>query len=137
MKKSIVPCFLISLACSAVSFAAEKNIIFFITDDQSPTLGCYGDPIAKTPAIDAVAEDGTLFQNAFATTASCSASRSVVLSGLHNHANGQYGHQHSFHKFSSYENVSSLSLPRAMAKGGIQNWPYWKVSCGSRKSLPL
>ena len=59
--------------------AAEKNIIFFITDDESPTLGCYGDPIAKTPAIDAIAEDGTVFLNAFATTASCSASRSVVI----------------------------------------------------------
>ena len=45
-----------------ISFASEKNIIFFITDDQSPTLGCYGDPVAKTPAIDSLAEDGTLFR---------------------------------------------------------------------------
>jgi N-sulfoglucosamine sulfohydrolase len=137
MKKSIVPCFLTSLACSAVSFAAEKNIIFFITDDQSPTLGCYGDPIAKTPAIDAVAEDGTLFQNAFATTASCSASRSVVLSGLHNHANGQYGHQHSFHKFSSYENVSSLSLPRAMAKAGYRTGHIGKYHVAPERVFPF
>ena len=85
---------------------AEKNVIFFITDDESPTLGCYGDPVAKTPAIDALAKDGTLFLNAYATTASCSASRSVVMSGLHNHANGQYGHQHNFHKFASYYNAS-------------------------------
>ena len=99
MKKKETLSFFLLLPLLTSVFAAEKNIIFFITDDQSPTLGCYGDPIAKTPAIDAVAEDGTLFQNAFATTASCSASRSVVLSGLHNHANGQYGHQHSFHKF--------------------------------------
>ena len=107
-------------ALSLFLSATEKNIIFFITDDQSPTLGCYGDPIANTPAIDALAQDGTLFQNAFATTASCSASRSVVLSGLHNHANGQYGHQHSFHKFSSYEKVSSLSLPIALANAGYR-----------------
>jgi N-sulfoglucosamine sulfohydrolase len=105
---------------SGFLYAAEKNIIFFITDDESPTLGCYGDPIAKTPAIDALAKDGTLFLNAFATTASCSASRSVVLSGLHNHANGQYGHQHSFHKFSSYFNVIGLSLPRNLAKAGYR-----------------
>ena len=102
------------------SFGAEKNIIFFITDDESPTLGCYGDRIAKTPAIDALAKDGTVFQNAFATTASCSASRSVVMSGLHNHANGQYGHQHSFHKFSSYFNVIGLSLPRNLTKAGYR-----------------
>ena len=100
---------------------AEKNIIFFITDDESPTLGCYGDRVAKTPAIDALAKDGTLFLNAFATTASCSASRSVVMSGLHNHANGQYGHQHSFHKFSSYFNVIGLSLPRNLSKAGYRS----------------
>lgn len=102
------------------SFGAEKNILFFITDDESPTLGCYEDPIAKTPAIDALAKDGTVFLNAFATTASCSASRSVVMSGLHNHANGQYGHQHSFHKFSSYFNVIGLSLPRNLTKAGYR-----------------
>ncbi len=100
--------------------AAEKNIIFFITDDESPTLGCYGDTAAKTPAIDAVAEDGTLFLNAFATTASCAASRSVVMSGLHNHRNGMYGHQHDFHKFASWHNVVSLALPRVLANEGYR-----------------
>ena len=49
-------------------------MILFITDDESPTLGCYGDPIAKTPHIDALAKDGTVFRQGFATTASCSAS---------------------------------------------------------------
>jgi len=100
--------------------AAERNIVVFITDDESPTLGCYGDPVAVTPAIDALAADGTLFENAFATTASCSASRSVILSGIHNHANGQYGHQHDFHKFASWYDVVSLSLPRALARAGYR-----------------
>lgn len=100
--------------------AAEKNIIFFITDDESPTLGCYGDKAATTPNIDAIAKDGTLYLNAFATTASCSASRSVVMSGLHNHKNGQYGHAHHFHKFASFHNVVSLAMPRVLANEGYR-----------------
>ncbi len=100
--------------------AAERNIVFFITDDESPTLGCYGDRVAVTPNIDALAADGTLFLNAFATTASCSASRSVVMSGLHNHKNGQYGHAHHFHKFSAYRDVISLSLPRVLGNNGYR-----------------
>lgn len=100
--------------------AAEKNIIFFITDDESPTLGCYGDPVAHSPNLDAMAADGVLFRNAYATTASCSASRSVVMSGLHNHKNGQYGHQHHFHKFASYHNVVSLALPRVLERAGYR-----------------
>ena len=100
--------------------AAEKNIIFFITDDESPTLGCYGDPVAVSPNADALAADGTVFLNAFATTASCSASRSVIMSGLHNHKNGQFGHQHHFHKFASFYDVASLALPRVLAKAGYR-----------------
>ena len=113
-------CLLGSLVFHASGLAAEKNIVFFITDDESPTLGCYGDPIAHTPNVDQLAADGVLFRNAFATTASCSASRSVIMSGLHNHKNGQYGHTHHFHKFSSYHNVVSLALPRVLADVGYR-----------------
>ena len=108
------------LLLGSLASAAEKNIIFFITDDESPTLGCYGDKIAVTPHIDALAKDGTVFLNAFATTASCSASRSVVMSGLHNHRNGQYGHQHAYHKFASWHNVVSLAMPRVLARAGYR-----------------
>ncbi len=100
--------------------AAEKNVLFIIADDESPSLGCYGDAAAVSPAIDAVAADGMIFRNAFATTASCSASRSVVMSGLHNHRNGQFGHQHHYHKFASFHNVVSLSLPRVMERAGYR-----------------
>ena len=113
--------------------AAEKNIIFFITDDESPTLGCYGDKIAVTPHIDSLAKDGTLFLNAFATTASCSASRSVVMSGLHNHKNGQYGHTHHFHKFSSYLDVVSLALPRVLANEGYRTAQIGKYHVAPRE----
>ena len=62
-----------------------------------------------------------MFLNAFATTASCSASRSVVMSGLHNHQNGQFGHQHHFHKFSSFHDVIALSLvPRVLSNQGYR-----------------
>jgi len=98
--------------------AADKNIVFVIADDLSPTLGCYGDVTAVTPNIDRLAADGTLFRYAFATTASCSASRSVILSGLHNHRNGHYGHLHSFHKFSSFPWVKTL--PVLLAKAGYR-----------------
>jgi N-sulfoglucosamine sulfohydrolase len=100
--------------------AAERNVLLVITDDESPTLGCYGDPVAVTPAIDAIARDGLVFRNALATTASCSASRSVVLSGLHNHRNGQFGHQHHYHKFASFHDVVSMALPRVMARAGYR-----------------
>ncbi len=103
------------------TFAGSRpNVILFVTDDQSPIAGCYGSTDIQTPHLDALAAAGTRFTHAFATTASCSASRSVILSGLHNHRNGQYGHTHAFHKFSSFPNVAAVSLPLQMKAAGYR-----------------
>ncbi len=90
--------------------ASKKNVVVIIGDDLGRTLGCYGDRNAKTPQIDALAASGTRFENAFCTTASCSPSRSVILSGLYNHANGQYGLAHATHHFQSHEWVRGLPV---------------------------
>ena len=116
--------------CAVTLRAAERNIVFFITDDESPTLGCYGDKAAVTPAIDHLAADGTVFGNAFATTASCSASRSCVLSGIYNHKSGQYGHEHHFHKFTTFLDVASLTLPRVLAAEGYRTAQIGKFHVG-------
>lgn len=120
---SNVRCLLAGLAALASAWqmtAAERNVILIITDDESPTLGCYGDPVAKTPNVDALAADGMLFHRAYATAASCSASRSAVLSGLFNHRNGQYGHTHDEHHFVSFEDIGPLTMPRAMSRAGYR-----------------
>jgi N-sulfoglucosamine sulfohydrolase len=89
----------------------RPNIVLIVADDHGrEALGCYGNPVIKTPTIDGLAAEGVRFTNAFCTTASCSASRSVILSGMYNHANGQYGHQHSYHHFISFENVKTLPV---------------------------
>ena len=116
---------------------AEKNIVLFVADDLSPTMGCYGDPIAKTPNMDSLAQDGFRFENAFATTASCSASRSVILTGLHNHVNGQYGHQHHFHKFAAYHNLISLSLPAVLNRHGYRTARIGKFHVAPEKVFPF
>jgi N-sulfoglucosamine sulfohydrolase len=118
-----------TLLASVFAHAAKRNVVLFVTDDQSPDFGAYGNPALKTPSLDAIAADGTRFDYAFCTTASCSASRSVILSGLHNHANGHYGHQHSYHKFNSYENL--VSLPVYLSHGG-----YRTARCGKYHVAP-
>jgi len=89
----------------------RPNVVLIVSDDPGlEPLGCYGNPVIKTPNLDALATEGVRFTNAFCTTASCSASRSVILTGMYNHANGQYGHQHSYHHFISFENIKSLPV---------------------------
>ncbi len=99
---------------AAAAFAAtpsRPNIVLIVADDHgTDALGCYGNPVIKTPHLDALAADGTRFTSAFCTTASCSPSRSVILSGLHNHRNGMYGLQHDDHHFQSFENFKGLPV---------------------------
>ncbi len=100
---------LLSFALSAAA-AAPRNVVLFIADDMGQDAGCYGNRDVKTPHLDVFARESTLYRRAFCTTASCSASRSVILSGLHNHANGHYGHQHAFHNFHAFPSVQSLPV---------------------------
>ena len=100
------------MTARAVGAASKRpNIVLVVSDDHGRgDLGCYGNPVIQTPHLDALAAEGVRFTNAFCTTASCSASRSVILSGLYNHYNGQYGHEHSYHHFHSFDHVRSLPV---------------------------
>ncbi len=89
--------------------SGSVNIVLYVSDDHGQDLGAYGNEVIQTPNLDALASEGVLFTHAYATTASCSASRSVILSGLHNHRNGQYGHEHDYSKFSSHGNIQGVS----------------------------
>jgi N-sulfoglucosamine sulfohydrolase len=87
------------------------NIVLIVADDHGTgDLGCYGNQAVKTPNLDYLASEGIRFNNAHCTSASCSASRSVILTGLYNHATGHYGHMHHFHHFRAYDHVYSLPV---------------------------
>lgn len=72
----------------------RPNIVLVTADDLGFQLGCYGDKTVTTPNLDRLAEEGTRFTRAYVTQASCSPSRSSILTGLYPHQNGQIGLSH-------------------------------------------
>ncbi|MDZ8117359.1 sulfatase family protein [Pontiella agarivorans] len=93
------------------TMAEKPNIILFVSDDHGlDALGCYGNPVIKTPNMDQLAADGVRFTRAYCTSASCAASRSVILTGKFGHATGSYGHVHDYHHFSTFDTVKSLPV---------------------------
>ena len=97
----------------------RPNIILIVSDDHGrEALGCYGNPVVHTPNLDRLAQEGIRFANSFCTTASCAASRSVILTGLYNHTNGTYGHTHGCHHFACFDDVVTLPTLLNVAGSG-------------------
>jgi len=72
---------LLAAGQAAASPAGRPNVLFIAIDDLRPALGAYGDPLAITPHIDALAASGRLFDRAYTQQAVCGPSRASLLTG--------------------------------------------------------
>ncbi len=116
--------------------AERPNIVLVVADDHGrEALGCYGNKAIQTPNLDALARDGVRFTNSFCTTASCAASRSTILTGLHNHATGTYGHTHECHHFSCFDDVRTL--PAMLGEGGYRTGRAGKTHYAPDRLFPF
>ena len=82
------------LAALALNLSAAEqkhpNILLILVDDLKPALGCYGDPVAKTPNMDALAARGMRFDRAYCNQAVCAPSRFTLMLGSHSTSTGLY-----------------------------------------------
>ena len=67
-----------------MSAADPTNLLFIFSDQHTRlALGCMGHPVVKTPHLDALAERGTLFRNAYCNGPICVPSRASLATGRH------------------------------------------------------
>ncbi len=59
------------------------NILWIVSEDNSPFFGCYGDEFATTPTFDKLASEGILYENAFANAPVCAPARSTIITGMY------------------------------------------------------
>ena len=63
---------------------ARPNIIVYFTDQQRwDTLGCYGQQLPISPVLDALAQEGTLFEHCFSCQPVCGPARACLQTGLY------------------------------------------------------
>jgi arylsulfatase A-like enzyme len=60
----------------------RPNILWLVSEDNNPFIGAYGDKLAHTPTIDALARKGVLFRNAYSNAPVCAPSRFGILTGV-------------------------------------------------------
>ncbi|MBS1101441.1 sulfatase [Gluconobacter sp. Dm-62] len=71
-------------SAAAAQSVRKPNIIWIVCHDiHASLLGCYGNSLAVTPTIDALAREGIRFENAYATAPVCSPSRFSLVTGLY------------------------------------------------------
>ena len=74
---------LVSITCGGpLNGDVLPNILIAVADDWGfPHAGAYGDAVVQTPTFDRLAKEGVLFYQAYASSPSCTPSRSAILSG--------------------------------------------------------
>lgn len=89
----------------------RPNIIFLLTDDHRwDALGCMGNPIIRTPNIDALSQRGVTFNNHFVTTSICMCSRASFFTG-------QYTRTHQINDFKTPFTPQQLAQTYPMLLG--------------------
>jgi arylsulfatase A-like enzyme len=83
----------------------RPNILWVSFEDTNPFYGCYGDPVARTPAVDRLASEGTRYPLAFSTAGVCAPARSAVITGMYPISVGTH------HMRTSHTNPAVPELP--------------------------
>jgi len=110
----------------AALHAADKplNLLILCADDwRFDTLGAAGNPVVKTPVLDALAAGGMRFTHACVTTSICGVSRASLLTG-------QWMSRHGNRSFERFNTPWELTLPGLLRTNGYVVGHVGKWHCG-------
>lgn len=63
LRVSVVALGVVALASQWTTAAEHPTILWLTSEDNDTFLGCYGDPLAKTPTLDKLAHEGVLYEH--------------------------------------------------------------------------
>ncbi len=78
----------LSSGLAAAQEQTRPNILWLVSEDNNPILGCYGEPLARTPHLDQLAKSGVLYRKAYTVAPVCAPSRAAIITGAYPSALG-------------------------------------------------
>jgi arylsulfatase A-like enzyme len=97
------------------------NVLIFYTDQQQRrSLGAYGNPIVRTPNLDRLATEATVFENAICTLPVCVPSRCSIFSGTWPHTHGVFDNYHPLPRH--IQTLAEMLIDHGFRTGFIGKW---------------
>ena len=101
--------------------SAQPNILFFFTDQQRPdSIGCYGQELDTTPALDAMAAEGVRFDRAYTPNPVCGPARASLQTGRYPASTGN--HVNNVHLAEDYNSLAKLLNTAGYQTGYLGKW---------------
>ncbi|WP_339922349.1 arylsulfatase [uncultured Cyclobacterium sp.] len=115
-----------------ISNEDKPSIIFIMADDLGyGDLGAYGQELIQTPNIDALANAGMIFRQAYAGGPVCTSSRSVLMTGLHN---GHTVARDNVPHYPTYLKEGDVTLAQVLKNAGYKTGGVGKWSLGDAQT---
>ena len=122
---------MLSAQVPASGAQGRPNVLFIAIDDLRPALGCYGDPLAKSPNIDQFAKSARRFSRAYVQQAVCGPSRTSLLTGM------LPDHTQVWHNRNRFREThpNHVTLPQLFKQNGYRTLGLGKIFSGNEKEL--
>jgi arylsulfatase A-like enzyme len=108
----------------------RANVLFIISDDLKPLLGCYGTSWIQSPNIDRLAAKGTVFTANYCQVAFCAPTRFSLLTGLRPDSTGMYLNPDQSQDLLRTRLPDVVTLPQQFKNHGYVTHPLHKVFDG-------
>jgi len=103
-----------------------QNLLFILSDEHNRKVaGCYGHPFVKTPHIDRLAAEGTLFSSAYCNSPICVPARASLATGRYVHQIGCWdnalpyrGEPESWHHMARAGGADVVAIGKLHYRGG-------------------
>ena len=108
----------------------KPNVLFIVSDDLKPLLGCYGASWIRSPNLDRLAAKGTVFAANYCQVAFCAPTRFSLLTGLRPDSTGVYLNPDQSHDMLRTRLPGVVTLPQLFKNHGYITHPLHKVFDG-------
>jgi iduronate 2-sulfatase len=118
-------------AADTPQVTGKPNVLFIAIDDLRTSLGCYGDPLAKSPNIDSLASGSRIFNCAYTHQAVCGPARTALLTGR------LPDNTRVWHNRNLFRNTlpDAVTLPQLFKNNGYQALSFGKIFSGDEREL--